>query len=121
MLNESFLMLGIESWKPLLSAIFVSPLPLIALVLVGACLMRPRRSNLGWILVLFGCAGLWLSSTEAAARYLTGYLLQPPSALSAAEIVGLRNASDTAIVVLGGGRRVFAPEYGGPTLTPRTS
>ncbi len=118
-MNELFLTLGIESWKPLLSAIVVSPLPLILLVLVGARLMF-RRRLLAWLLILIGCVGLWLSTTEVAALGLTRYLLRPPPALGDAEIAELKHAPDTAIVVLGRGRRAWAPEYGFSSLKPGT-
>jgi uncharacterized SAM-binding protein YcdF (DUF218 family) len=117
--NEIFLSLGIESWKPLLSAIFVSPLPLIVLVIAGARMMF-RRRLLAWLLILLGCIGLWLSTTLAAGLGLTRYLLRPPPAVDISEIADLKHARDTAIVVLGGGRRILAPEYGVSSLKPRT-
>jgi uncharacterized SAM-binding protein YcdF (DUF218 family) len=118
-MNALFVSLGIESWKPLLAAIFVSPLPLIVLVLVGARLMF-RHRVLAWLLILIACAALWLSTTWAAGIGLTRYLLHPPPALGDAEIAELKHAPNTAIVVLGGGRRAYAPEYGMSTLKART-
>lgn len=118
-MNQIFLSLGIESSKALLSALVVSPLPLLLLVLVGARLMF-RHRLLAWLLILLACTGLWLSTTEAAGRTLTQLLLRPPPALSSGEIEDLRRARDTAIVVLGGGRRSLAPEYGLSSLKPRT-
>jgi len=47
-LNDLFLALGIASWKPVVSALFVSPLPLIAAVLIGAAQMYRRRA-LAWL------------------------------------------------------------------------
>jgi uncharacterized SAM-binding protein YcdF (DUF218 family) len=119
-LNDLFLALGIESWKPVVSAIFVSPLPLIAAVLIGAAQMY-RRRLLAWLLIVSGCLGLWLSTTLAFGQTLERVLLQPPAALDQTQIAALKNAPDAAIVVLGGGRRVRAPEYGGiATTTPRS-
>ncbi|MDE2082489.1 MAG: YdcF family protein [Burkholderiales bacterium] len=118
-MNQIFLGLGIESWKPVLSAIVISPLPLLLLVLVGARLMF-RHRLLAWLLILLACVALWLSTTEAAGRTLTRLLLRPPPALSSGAIDDLRRAPDTAIVVLGGGRRLLAPEYGISSLKPRT-
>lgn len=118
-MNEVFLTLGIESWKPWLSGLLLSPLPLIALVLVGARLMF-RRRLLAWGLILLGCTGLWLTSTEALGLLVKQGLIKPPPALGPAQIAELKRAARTAIVVLGGGRRTLAPEYGVSTLHPRT-
>ena len=119
-LNDLFVTLGIESWKPVVSALFVSPLPLIATVLIGAAQMY-RRRVLAWLLILSGCAGLWLSTTQALGQSLERLLVQPPPALDSTQIAALKDSADTAIVVLGGGRRLVAPEYGGiATTTPRS-
>jgi uncharacterized SAM-binding protein YcdF (DUF218 family) len=58
--------------------------------------------------------------TQAAGRLLERWLLDVPPALGAAEIATLKGAPDTVIVVLGGGRKLVAPEYGGADLKPRT-
>lgn len=118
-MNEIFLSLGIESWKPVLSALVLPPLPLLLLVLAGARLMF-RRRLLAWLLILLGVAGLWLSTTTAAERGLMRWVLRPPPALGDAQIASLKRMPKTAIVVLGGGRRALAPEYGVSTLKPRT-
>jgi len=117
--NDIFVSLGIESWKPTLSSLLVSPLPLIVLVVVGALLMN-RHRVFAWLLIGSGCIALWLATTRAAGMLLMLHLLQPPPALTAPEIADLAHAPLTAIVVLGGGRRSLAPEYGTSTLTPRT-
>jgi len=118
-MNEIFLSLGIESWKPLLGTLLLPPVPFLVLVLAGSRLMF-RRRLLAWLLVLLGVAGVWLSTTEAAGVGLTQWLLRPPPALSQSDIAELRRAPKTAIVVLGGGRRLLAPEYGVSSLKPRT-
>ncbi|MDP1901701.1 MAG: YdcF family protein [Rubrivivax sp.] len=118
-MNELFLTLGIEGWKPLLSSLLLPPLPLLLLVLVGARLMF-RRRLLAWLLILLGVLGLWLGSTSAVGRGLTFWLTSPPPALSESDLAELKHAPRTAIVVLGGGRRVLAPEYGVSTLQPRS-
>ena len=110
-MNEIFLSLGIEGWKPFVSAILLPPVPLLLLVLVGARLMF-RRRLLAWLLVLLGVVGLWFSSTTALSLGLTTWLLKPPPALMEAQITELKRAPKTAIVVLGAGRRLLAPEYG---------
>jgi uncharacterized SAM-binding protein YcdF (DUF218 family) len=116
-MNEIFLTLGIESWKPVISTLILPPVPLLLLVLVGARLMF-RRRLLAWLLVLLGVVGLWLCFTPAVGLGLTNWLLQPPRALMEAEISELKKAPKTTIVVLGGGRQLLAPEYGISTLRP---
>lgn len=118
-MNGLFYTLGIESWKPVLTSLLLPPVPFIVLVLIGARLMF-RRRLLAWVLVLIGCAGLWLMTTQVANHVLTLALLPPQRAISASEVAELKRAPKTAIVVLGGGRRSLAPEYGISTLKPRT-
>ncbi len=118
-MNEIFLSLGIESWKPWVTALLLPPVPFIVLVLAGARLMF-RRRMLAWLLVLLGVVGIWFSTTEVAARGLRNWLLPPTRALSPSEINELRRAPKTAIVVLGGGRRALAPEYGVSSLNARS-
>lgn len=117
-MNQLLLSLGIEGWKPALTALVLPPLPFLLLVLVGARLMFKRRW-LAWLLVLLGCTGVWLSSTQVAALMLTQWLLAPPRALNAGDISELKRAPKTAIVVMGSGRRLLAPEYGMSSLPPR--
>ncbi len=114
-MNEIFSTLGIENWKPLLGALLLPPVPLLVLVLVGARLMF-RRRLLAWLLVLLGVLGLWFSCTTVLGDALTRALLQPPPALMDSQIAELKRAPKTAIVVLGAGRRLLAPEYGVSTL-----
>jgi uncharacterized SAM-binding protein YcdF (DUF218 family) len=118
-MNEIFLTLGIESWKPVVSALLLPPVPFVVLVLAGARLMY-RRRLLAWLLVLLGASGMWLSCTGAVGEGLTNWLLQPPRALSESDIAELKKAPKTAIVVLGSGRKLLAPEYGVSTLSPRS-
>jgi len=116
--NDLVLALGLEGWKPLLAALLFPPVPFLAVALAGARLMF-RRRGLAWLLVLLGLAGVWFSCTGVVGDGLTRWLLRPPPALTAAQTAELRRAPRTAIVVLGGGRRALAPEYGVATLTPR--
>jgi uncharacterized SAM-binding protein YcdF (DUF218 family) len=118
-LNDLLLTLGIENWKPTLAALLLPPVPFILLVLVGARLMFRRRLT-AWSLVLLGSAGLWLSCTIGAGTALTQWLLQPPRALTASEVGDLKKSPKTAIVVLGAGRLLLAPEYGVSSLKPMT-
>jgi len=116
--NQLFLSLGIESWKPFFTVLLLPPVPLLLLVLAGGLLL-PRRRRLGWVLLLAACAGLWLSTTTGLAEALQRGPLAAPPTLDAAGIARLR-APGTVIVVLGGGREAFAPEYAGPNLGATT-
>jgi uncharacterized SAM-binding protein YcdF (DUF218 family) len=118
-MNEIFLALGIEAWKPLLTTLVLPPVPLLLLVLVGSRLMF-RRRLLAWLLVLLGVLGIWFSCTAALAQGLTLWLLKPQMALTDSQVAELKRAPRSVIVVLGGGRRTFAPEYGVSTLNERS-
>ena len=115
-MNSLFVLLGIESWKPMLTALLLPPVPLLVLMLAGARLMLVRR-GLGWLLIFVSVALLWLSHCSGAARLLSQFVLHPPPALAAERIRALKTqdrttTAATAIVVLGGGIEPFAPEYG---------
>ena len=119
-LNDLLQMLELGSLKGWLGALLLPPIPLIALVLAGAWALR-RRPGRGWPAVLIGCVGLWLSCTTLVGSALIQALLRPPPALSAGAIADLKQVAPeqkTAVVVLGGGRDLFAAEYGMSNLTP---
>lgn len=118
-MNEIVLTLGVESWKPVLTALILPPLPLL-LVLLYAARKLGKRPILGTTLLLLSTLGLWLSTTQAAGQLLSQWLLKPPPALISSDLAELRRNPKTAIIVLGGGRRLLAPEYGVSTLKPRT-
>jgi len=117
--NSLFVSLGIESWKPIIAALLLPPVPFLLLVLVGARMLLPRR-GLGWLVIVISVALLWLSACSGAARMLGQLLLPPPAALSFDRIRELRAdvvaKKPVAIVVLGGGSEPFAPEYGVSSL-----
>lgn len=116
-MNELFLALGIESWKPVLAALLLPPVPWLLLMLVGARLLA-RRWRVGWVLVLGAALLEWASCTSAAADWVAERLLAPPPALDPAALAAtLPDGRGSAIVVLGGGR-TEAGEYGGWTLNP---
>jgi uncharacterized SAM-binding protein YcdF (DUF218 family) len=118
--NEIFLSLGIESWKPVLTALLLPPVPLLLLVLVGARAILWQR-GVGWLLVLISVLGMWFSACGAVGEWLQQSLLSPPAALSGERVTELRRAAakpGVAIVVLGGGREAKAPEYGVANLSP---
>lgn len=134
-MNDLFVRLGILGWKPWLSTLLLPPAPLLLLVLVGVALLlrrhaRPaapgvpalslRRQALGWASLLAGLIGLWLASTTALSGLLVSALTQPPPPLNAAQRAGLRGAPHTAVLVLGAGRQMLAPEYDSADLRPLT-
>jgi len=114
-LNDLFVLLGIQTWKPLLTALVLPPVPWLLLMLIGARMMYWRRT-VSWLVILLGAAGVWLSCTTAVGHWLE-QALKPPPPLGPdriAEIKRLASSSPSkvAIVVLGGGREAMAPEYG---------
>lgn len=114
-------------YKPILSALVLPPVPFLLLILVGARLILPRR-GWGWSLVLLGVTGVWLSMCQGAAVWVQDQVLQPPPPLPVSQWAVARQAGSAggrhgmssgrsrsdgaAIMVLGGGRESFAPEYG---------
>jgi uncharacterized SAM-binding protein YcdF (DUF218 family) len=115
--NDLLVWLDIGAWRPILASLLMPPVPFIVLTLVGARLIPGRRA-LGWLAVLLGALGTWFSCTSIGADALRFWLLPPTRALSPGEVADLRRAPDTAIVVLGGGARPLAPEYGVSDLNP---
>ena len=112
-LNSLVTLLGLEAWKPLLTALVLPPVPLLVLLLVGARLMLPRR-GLGWFVIIISVALLWFTACTGSARLISQYVLRPPSAISLDRMGELKALpkTTTAIIVLGGGMEPFAPEYG---------
>jgi len=117
--NHLFILLGIESWKPVVSSLLLPPLPFILLMLLGARLILPRR-GLGWLVVLTSAGLMYLSTTSGAATALSKLLLKPPAALGVERLAQLKaqvqGKQPVAIVVLGGGMERYAPEYGVSSL-----
>ena len=119
-MNSLFALLGIDAWKPVITVLLLPPVPLLVLVLAGARLILPRRW-LGWLLVLLGVVGLWLSCCTGIGDLLTAQVLRPPAALSSEQLSALKNdvkaRRAVTIVVVGGGRTDHAPEYSSSSLT----
>jgi uncharacterized SAM-binding protein YcdF (DUF218 family) len=114
--------LGIESWKPVLAALLLPPVPLLVLVLLGARLI-PWRRMLGWLFVLLAVIGLWLSACSGVGMWMARNFLSQPALLSADKLAGLKKAAaagkaDVVVLMLGGGREAVAPEYGVASLSP---
>ncbi len=118
-MNSLFVLLGIESWKPIIGALLLPPVPFLVLILFGARLLLPRR-GLGWLVIVFSVAMLWLSACSGAARGLSQLILPSPAALSFDRVRDLRVEAlakkPIAIVILGAGTEPFAPEYGVSSL-----
>ena len=119
-------MYGLESLKPILTALALPPVPLILLVLLGARIMANRRV-LGFLVLLLTVILFWLSACSGMAIILQDFALRPPLALRADAMVewktGQRGGTPTpsaAIVVLGGGRDRRAAEYGMSNLQARS-
>lgn len=120
-MNSLLTLIGIETWKPVLAALVLPPVPFLLLMLIGARLILPRR-GLGWFVLLIGTAGVWLSTCTGTGVLLNRFALKPPPALSIDDISELKsrvkNKQPVAIVVLGSGVEPLAPEYGVSNLTP---
>ncbi len=119
-MNSLFVLLGIESWKPIITALLLPPVPLLLLMLVGARLILPRR-GLGWTIVVFSVAGMWITSTTGYALVLEHFVLHVPPAIQLDRINALKAdakaKTNDAIIILGGGAEAFAPEYGVSSLS----
>lgn len=117
-MNSLFALLGIESWKPVLAALMLPPVPFLLMVLVGARLILPRR-GLGWLVILLSVAGLWFSACSGTAYWLETLVFKAPASLHRDRINELKaqvradskDKAPLAIVVLGAGKESFAPEY----------
>jgi uncharacterized SAM-binding protein YcdF (DUF218 family) len=120
-LNDLWLQFGLAGWKPAAAALLLPPVPLVGLMCCGALLVR-RRPIWGWLLLMAGAVGIWLSCTVALGDWLERQLLYPSRPLVVADLQRLqaasRGAPTTAIVILGSGRESHAPEYGAPNLPP---
>ncbi len=91
---------------------FLLPPGLLILLLAGGLLLRRARPRTASVLFASGLGGLYLLSMPLMANWLIALWEAPP------EIVIARDAQ--AIVVLGGGRYLQAPEYGGDTVAAET-
>lgn len=116
-MNDFFLWLGIDAWRPVLSALLMPPAPFLVLIIIGGRLFSRYRVR-AWLVLLLGCLGIWAMCTQAAGYALTHWLLPPTRSLTPNEVGDLKKAPRTAIVVLGAGHRDLAPEYGVSELQP---
>ena len=94
-------------WKQLLKNLVLPPTGPLLLAGLGLALLGYRRARLGGaVLCAVGLLALWVLATPIAADALMHWAERYP-ALDPAQI-----GDAQAIVILGGGVRVFAPEYG---------
>lgn len=121
-LHSILSLLGIESWKPILTALVLPPVPLLLALVLGARLMLPRR-GWGWLIVLTSIGALWLTACSGFAHVIEPLLLTASPPLRPERIAELRAQAKpagnqrggngtVAILVLGGGVEPYAPEYG---------
>lgn len=119
-MNELLQTLDAAALKPVLTALVLPPVPLLALAFL-ALVVAPSRRALGVGLGLLALAALWLTGTVALGEGLQRALFSP-SPLPATELSRIKRdvaaGKPVAVLVLGGGREPHAPEYDAPNLPP---
>jgi uncharacterized SAM-binding protein YcdF (DUF218 family) len=115
-MNDLLISLGIVHWKGVVGTLLLPPVPLLLLAVFG--ILLPRWRGLGRALVLIAVLGLWATSSTGVGHLLIDALTRPPPALSPERITSLVRAPRTAILVLGAGRKLEAPEYGTVDMAP---
>ncbi len=122
-MNELLSSTGLLGWKPVFAALLLPPVPWLVLMLVGAWFMR-RRRGLGWTLLLTSMAGMWLCSTAVVAEFAERQMISRIEVLDEGRVAELqrqvRAGRRVAIVVLGGGRHLWAPEFQRASLTQQS-
>lgn len=115
-------------YKPFLTALALPPVPFLLLILIGARLILPRR-GVGYLVLMLGVVGVWMSTCQVTAVWLQDRFLRPPAALQGEaltrlELMGRKGARSVpgampsaAIIVLGGGRESVSLEYGSADLS----
>lgn len=115
-------------FKPVLTTLALPPVPFLLLILIGARLILPRR-GLGYLVLMAGVVGIWMSTCQGTAVWLQDRFISPPPALRGESLARLEQlgrksvrpmsgaAAPAAIVVLGGGREAVSQEYGTSDLS----
>jgi uncharacterized SAM-binding protein YcdF (DUF218 family) len=109
------LLAGVGTWKPVLAALLLPPVSLLLLLLAGFLLRLAQRPVSGLALIVTALFGLWFSHCTATGEWLEQRFLQPALPLTAESLPGLRRelaGNRAAVLVLGAGRDLYAPEYG---------
>lgn len=131
-------------YKPILTTLVLPPVPFLLLILIGARLILPRR-GVGYLVLLVGVIGVWLSNCQGVAVWLQDHVLRPPQALGAASLGRLEGVGrqyvqrdvaaggrkggrilssvvpPAAIIVLGAGRESVSKAYGTADLTSHSA
>jgi uncharacterized SAM-binding protein YcdF (DUF218 family) len=114
-MNNLLNLFNMASWKPILSALILPPVPFLLMIVIGARLILPKR-GWGWSVILLSVLGLWFSACNGSAQLFNQWVLKAPAALSTQAINDIKSNTKqkqrTAIVILGGGVEPTAPEYG---------
>src|SRR4051812_11742072 len=100
-------------WKLLLKALVLPPAMPLLIAIVGLALLD-RSRRLGRFLVTTGVLLVVVVSLPAVANFLIRFVDDSPP-FDAAQVKAAQ-----AIVILGGGTKRAAPEYGGDTLNRLT-
>ena len=120
--NQVFATLGLLEWKPLVATLLLPPVPWLVMLLLAWWWQR-RRPGWATFLQLTAVLGLWFSHCQVTGGLLERQLTVAPT-LSTQRLAELRRSlpdGKTAIVVLGGGARELAPEYGESHLSPHSA
>ncbi|MFM7802101.1 MAG: YdcF family protein [Limnohabitans sp.] len=96
--------------KPLLTTLLLPPGGLLLMLMLALTEAR-KHAKFAWSLVITASALLWLLSCHAISHGLGRWLLPTYPAVTASDLKPAQ-----AIVVLGGGVNLYAPEYGEPTM-----
>lgn len=112
-MNDVFATLGLLEWKPWVAGLLLPPVPLLWLLLLAWWWQR-RRPAASTALLMVSVVGLWFSQCQVTGALLERQLSATPS-LSMPRLADLKRSmadTRTAVVVLGGGARALASEYG---------
>ena len=113
--NHLLTSFGLLDWKPLLGALLLPPVPLLLLLLL-AWVWRGRHVLLAGLTLALALPGLWFSQCLVTAALLERSLASSP-VLDPTRLAALRpiwHAERSVELVLGGGVRPLAAEYGEP-------
>lgn len=119
MMRPVSLSLDYSGFKALLLTIAQPPVPLLLMAGWGGWRLK-RGKRFGSALLGLALAGIWLSCTEGMGELLSRASGQPP-VLTPAQVDALRGRHDGAVLVLGGGVRRLAPEFGTGSPTELTA